>query len=341
MQSIKAKTFKNKLTFDLFLNAFYRAKKCKGQKYEILKFESNLEVNIWNLVTEIKTNTYQIGNYHEFTIYEPKERIIKSLPFRDRIVHQWYVEEFIKPYFVPRFINDTYACIVNKGTHKASYKLRKMINSQNNNNYYFIKCDIKKYFYNIDKRILIDIFKKTCKDQDLINFTYLLLYSKDNNNIGLPIGNYTSQYFANIYLNELDKYLKYKLKIKYYLRYMDDFICIVNNKQDAKKLLFNINNFLVSCLNLNLNHKSRIIPGFLSIDFVGYKITGDKVSVRKSCLIKMNNKLNNHYVNNLDPSFNSFKAHLKHSNSINIINNFSIKVLDLKGQKRCTTGIPF
>src|SRR5574344_2318079 len=164
MQSIKSNTFKNKIRFDLFLNAFYRAKKCKGQKYEILKFESNLEVNIWNLMDDIKNNKYILGKYHEFTIYERKERLIKSLPFRDRIVHQWYGEEFIKPYFVPRFINDTYACIVNKGTHKASYKLRKMINSQNNNNYYFIKCDIKKYFYNIDKRILIDIFKKFCKD---------------------------------------------------------------------------------------------------------------------------------------------------------------------------------
>ena len=153
MQSIKPGTFKNKIQFDLFLKAHERAKKSKGQKYEILKFEKNLEVNLFNLMKEIKSDNYHVGKYHEFTIYEPKERIIKSLPYRDRIVHQWYVNEFIIPYFCPRFINDSYACIKNKGTHRASYKLRKMIKSQYNKKYFFIKGDIKKYFYNIDKNI--------------------------------------------------------------------------------------------------------------------------------------------------------------------------------------------
>ena len=115
--------FDEKLTFIKLLEAHKRAKKGKSNKYEVLLFESNLEINIMNLYYDLKYNNYKLGKYKTFTIYEPKERIIKALPYRDRIVQQWYVEEFIKPFFIKRFIDDSYACIDNKGTHKAVKKL--------------------------------------------------------------------------------------------------------------------------------------------------------------------------------------------------------------------------
>ena len=115
-KSIK-NVFDSKLTFMKLLEAHQRASKIKRNKPEVMKFNIDLESNITNLLTKIETNQYHLGKYREFVIYEPKERIIKSLPYVDRIVHQWYVEEFIKPYISKRFIKDTYACIEGRGTH--------------------------------------------------------------------------------------------------------------------------------------------------------------------------------------------------------------------------------
>lgn len=219
-----SKTLKNcfykNLTFEKMLAAHKRAKKNKHKK-EIILYEMDLETNLTNLIDDIKNFKYKIGNYKEFKVYEPKMRIIKSLPYRDRIVHQWYIEEFIKPFFGKRFIYDTYACLDNKGSHKAMKRVQKFMRQMKytNSEYYIIKCDIKKYFYNIDRKILFKILTKYISDKKLLNFTNVLLENEDI--IGIPIGNYTSQFFANIYLSELDHYIKEKLQIKYYVRYMD------------------------------------------------------------------------------------------------------------------------
>ena len=181
--------FDEKLTFIKLLEAHKRAKKGKSNKYEVLLFESNLEINIMNLYYDLKYNNYKLGKYKTFTIYEPKERIIKALPYRDRIVQQWYVEEFIKPFFIKRFIDDSYACIDNKGTHKAVKKLQFYMMKMNKlyGDYYILKCDIKKFFYNIDKDILFNILKKYISDKKVLNLTKIFIYD-DDNNISIPIG---------------------------------------------------------------------------------------------------------------------------------------------------------
>ena len=214
--------FDEKLEFIKLIEAHNRAKKNKGNRPEIIKFEMNLEGNIINLLYKIKNNTYHIGKYREFYVYEPKQRLIKSLPYIDRIVHQWYVEEFIKPHFVPQFITDSYACLTNKGGHLAVLRTQHFMQlmKRKYNNYYVLKCDIKKYFYSIDKNILFNILKRNIKDKKLLSFTKIIIFD-DNEEKGIPIGNYTSQFFANIYLNELDHYVKEKLQLKYYGRYMD------------------------------------------------------------------------------------------------------------------------
>ena len=212
--------FDKKLTFEKLIEAHDRAKKGKANKKDVIKFEMDLETNIMNLYKNIKNNTYKMGEYRQFIVYEPKERIIKSLPYIDRIVHQWYIKEFIKPFIVPKFISSSFACLENKGTHKAVKTLQKYMRiKKRSGDYYVLKCDIKKFFYSIDKRILFDIMKRYISDKKLLELTKKLIY--DNEDIGIPIGNYTSQFFANIYLNELDHYVKEKLKIKYYVRYMD------------------------------------------------------------------------------------------------------------------------
>lgn len=215
--------FDKNLTFKKLMEVHLRARKHKTYKNEVIKFEINLENNITNLLHNIQNNTYKVGKYFQFKIYEPKERIINALPYQDRIVHQWYVEEFIKPYIVPKFINTSFACLKNRGTHMAvdSVQNQLRIFKRNYGDFWILKCDIKKFFYSIDSCILFEIMKKYIADKKLLSFTHLLIFDNRTNKIGIPIGNYTSQFFANIYLNELDQFIKNNLHIKYLTRYMD------------------------------------------------------------------------------------------------------------------------
>lgn len=324
--------YDEKLTFEKLLEAYKRAKKGKGNKKEILKYELDLETNIMNLYNSLKNQTYKMGKYREFKIYEPKERLIKSLPFKDRIVHQWYIEEFIKPFIIKRFINDSFACIDKKGTHKAIKKLQKYI--RKNKDGYVLKCDIKKYFHNIDKNILFNIMKKHINDKKILELTKIFIF--DNKELkDIPIGNYTSQYFANIYLNELDHFIKEKLKIKFYLRYMDDFIIILKTKQETKIVLNKINDFLNKNLNLQLNNKTTYYPIYKGINFCGYIVYDTHILVRKRCIKKIKRKIkkwNTLYNNNqlnyhkFILCFNSFKGHIKHANTYNLYNKLYNKI---------------
>lgn len=331
------KCFYQKLTFSSFLDAHDRSRKGKNCKKEVLLFKLNLETNIVDLIKEIKEKRYRIGRYHEFVIHYPKERIIKAPSYKDRIVHQWYVHEFIKPYVLPRFITDSYACIENRGNHKAVLKLQKYmrIMKRKYNNYYVLKCDVKKFFYNIDKEILFEILKKDISDDDLLNFTKVLIFSEDNSKVGIPIGNYTSQFFANIYLNELDHYIKEKINVKYYIRYMDDFILLFPSKEEASYVFNLIREFLNKKLNLELNRKSRYFPNNQGIDFCGYKIYETHILVRKRCKKDMKKKIkkwnNLFYKNKLDlkktqMSISSWKSHCKHACSYNLVNKMMDKI---------------
>lgn len=318
------KCFLERLTFENMLAAHKRASKGKKSKKEVILFEMDLETNLIRIIDEIRNHKYKFGEYREFLVYEPKERIIKSLPYRDRVVHQWFVEEFVKPYYSKRFIKDTYACIDGKGTHLAVEKtqeyMRKM--KKQYGEYYVLKCDVKKYFYNMDKQVLLNILKDKIKDKYLIDFIKVIL--DDGSDLGIPIGNFTSQYFANIYLNELDHFVKEQLQIKYYIRYMDDFVLLVKDRETAKALLTKIESFLTNNLKLTLNSKSKYFPNKFGIDFCGYRIYETHIILRKRFKNKVNKsirlwgKLKEEIRLNVDKcyrSWNSFKAHASHANS--------------------------
>lgn len=336
IKSIKIKLI-SKLRFELFIDAFNRASINKRNKKEVLEYLINLEGNIINLINDIYNDNYHLGEYKTFYIYEPKERVIRSLPFKDRIVHQWYVEEFLKPYYSKSFIYDTYACIEDRGTHKAVKRLQKFMKSVNDD-YYVIKFDIKKYFENIDKDILFGILKKKIKDKYLIDFTYKMIY-ENNEFIGICIGNYTSQWFANIYLNELDHYVKEILNIKYYLRYMDDFIILVPNKEIAKDIYNKIKIYINSKLHLELNKKSRYYPIRYGCDFCGYIIYRNYVKIRKRAKKKINKsikvwnylyKANKFNYSKFISSYNSYMSYLKHANSYTYIRTINNKIIYIK-----------
>ena len=183
------KCFDKKLTFQKLIEAHSRTKKYKTYKNEVIKFEINLENNIINLLNNIKNNTYKIGKYFQFKVYDPKERIINALPYQDRIVHQWYVEEFIKPYIVPKFINTSFACLKDKGTHRAVEEVQKQLRifKRNYGDFWILKCDIKKFFYSINPNILFEIMKKYISDEKLLSFTHLLIFDHWSDKIGIPI----------------------------------------------------------------------------------------------------------------------------------------------------------
>lgn len=326
-KKIKNLFYKN-LTFDKLLAAHKRARKHKTYKNEVIKFEFNLENNLINLLKNLENGTYRLGKYFQFKIYEPKERIIQALPYKDRIVHQWYVEEFIKPFIIPRFINTSFACLDNKGTHKAveTVQHQMQIMKRNFGDFWILKCDIKKFFYNINPYILFQILKKYISDKPLLDLSQIFIFNGpiDKSKVGIPIGNYTSQYFANIYLNELDQYIKRDLKVKYYCRYMDDFILILKTKQyciNSKKL---IEKFLHNHLKLELNNKSRYYPYKMGVNFCGYRIFTTHRLLRTSSKKKIKKNIktwNNQYHNNkLDfqyaiQSLNSWVGHSSHCNS--------------------------
>ena len=274
--------FDEKLKFDLMLKAFYRAAKGKRENKEVILFEMNLADNIFHLLKDIYFEKYKPGIYRKFTIYEPKKREILALPFRDRVLHQWYVEEFIKPIFLPKFIVDTYACIPERGLHKALRKLSDYIKQKHHEkkNFYILKCDIAKFFNNIDKRILLNILKRKIKDKKFIKLTENILFD-GTGQVKIPIGNYTSQFFANIYLNELDHFVKEKLRIKYYVRYMDDFILLLDSKEEAKEILNKISQFLTQKLHLKLNQKTNYFRESQGVNFCGYKIFLNKIYLSK------------------------------------------------------------
>ena len=328
--------FYKKLTFQNFIDAEKRARKHKIYKFEVINYELNLENNLINLINKLKNKSYRLGKYYKFKIKEPKERTIKALPYEDRIVQQWYIEEFIIPYITPKFIFSSFSCIKNRGSHLAIstlYKYMKKIYYKNKS-FWILSCDIKKFFYNIKPKILYHILEKYIEDSDLMFLTKLLIYDSRevNETSGIPVGNYTSQYYANIYLNGLDQYIKRTLKIKYYVRYMDNFVLLLNSKEECKKIKELIRVFLSDSLNLELNTSSNYFPNKNGVTFCGFRIFTTHILLKNSnkrLIKKRVNKWNKKFKNKqLDisqavQSYNSWYGHASHCNSYNLTSKIS------------------
>ena len=224
--------FDKQLTYEKLMIAHKLSRKGKGYRKDVILFNLKQEEYIMWLYEKLKTKTYKHGGYTVVYITEPKVRKIEKSKYIDRIVHRWVVDNFLVTYFVPTFISTTYACLKDRGMHKACLDVQKaMLHCKRAwNEYYILKMDIKKYFENINKNILYRILKKKIKDEKLLWLINEIVFSNEGIK-NLPIGNYTSQMFANIYLNELDQYIKHKLCCKYYYRYMDDGIILTKTKQ--------------------------------------------------------------------------------------------------------------
>lgn len=196
-------------------------------------------------------------------------------------MHRFVVDNFLIPYFVPTFMNTSYACLKDRGMHKACLDVKKVMLHCKKiwGEYYILKMDVKKYFDNINKDILYEILKRKIKDEKLLWLIKEIIYSNKGEK-GLPIGNYTSQMFANIYLNEMDQYIKNELQCRRYFRYMDDVIILIKTKEEAKQVLEKIQIFLKEKLELELNSKTQIFKNKQGVNFCGYKINEYRLKIR-------------------------------------------------------------
>ena len=318
----------NALTFSKIKAAYDRTRRRKKLTEQTLKFEIYLEDYIYDIYTKLKNKTYNVSKGIGFIVKEPKEREIWCLPFYDRVIQQLYVYEYIMPYMVPKFISTSYACIPKRGLHQCINMLQHYMQcaKRNYKNPYVLQYDVSKFFNTIDKEILYKIMCKYYKDKDFLELTRKYIWI-NNDQKGIFIGNYTSQYFANIYMNELDHYIKEELKIKYYIRFMDDGILIVEGKQKAKEALEKIEAFLKENLELSLNKKTRYYPLNQGIVYCGFKIFCTHKLIKKQNKINVKRRIKSWKKipktkdtrKAIKQSFNAWKGYAKHANSYNLI----------------------
>lgn len=271
------------ISVENLFSAFYEFRQGKRHKEEVPEFEYDLEKNIFQLRRELRKFTYQPLAPKVFKVSEPKSRFIQAACVRDRIVHRAIVR-IINPIFEPGFIYDSYACRINKGTLNAVRRLEKFWRKESKNytqKIYFFKGDIRKYFDSIDHNVLLEIIKRRISCPRTIWLIKKILKRQPTNckgikveqGKGLPISNLTSQLFANIYLNEFDEFLKHKLRARFYIRYVDDFIIVSKDRAYLATLIEPIENFLKEHLRLDLHPvKRKIFSSRSGFDFLGYFI---------------------------------------------------------------------
>lgn len=281
---MKNKTDFEKITdFGNLYKAYKKASSGNGFINSRMKFQTVALDGIWQIKQQLETKTYQISKYNEFTIYEPKERIIKVGSFKDKIVQHSLCDNVLLPMLRNEFIDNNFAGQVGKGTLYGLDILKSHIlaaYSEYGMDCWIIKADIRKFFYSIDHEILIGMVRNLMLDADTLWLCEKFIDSTKG--AGLPLGNQVSQVYALLYLSGLDHYITEEFGVKYYGRYMDDFYLIVQDKESAKHCLKEITRY-VSGLKLELNEKTQIIPFKNGIKFCGFHtyITSDGKIIRK------------------------------------------------------------
>jgi RNA-directed DNA polymerase len=305
-----------------FENLYVCYRKCRKNKrgtINALKFEINAEETLFKMAEALSDRTYRPGRSVCFVVDKPKMREIIAADFRDRIVHHLLVER-LEAIYESVFIHDSYACRKNKGLHRAVARVREFIRKGSRNgrkSLYYIHLDIKNFFMSVDKNILFKLLLKKVTDESLLWLARVVIFQNPvtdciikgkrelikhlppqkslfnrPENKGLPVGNLTSQFFANVYLNALDQFVKHRLKCRYYVGYCDDFLLFGNCIQEFLAAKKQIGEFLFARLGLTLNEKYlRVIPVQRGIDFLGYIIRPDYLLVRRRVVNTMKEKL--------------------------------------------------
>lgn len=298
-------------------------------RHSSIVFDMHRVLNLTALWREMKNETYAVGAYIKFSVYEPKERVIHAPLIRDKIV-QFLAHEQLQAIYGNVFITDSYACIAGRGTHKAVkavYRYMRTVDYQTNGDAWIVKLDVRKFFYSIDREILKRLLRKKIADERFLLLLDKIVDSSPEGEKGIPLGNITSQDFANIYLNELDQYAKHFLGLRYYVRYMDDVVAIVPTKEAAKETLAAFTKFLKDRLNVETNEKSQIFPLSQGVNAYGFKIRVTHIQLRDSSkkamkrrIRRMDEKLRTGEItrHDVDQAVSSWLGHARHSNSYNL-----------------------
>ena len=277
-----SKKYNDIVTIESILDAWGRFLRGKRRRKDVAEFQNRLAENLSSLYYDLQNKAYRHGSYFAFNIFDPKLRNIHKACVRDRLLHHIIYKE-LYPYFEQRFIYDSYSCRENKGTHKALERFKYFAGKVSKNHTrtcYVLKCDIKKFFANIDHSILRKILERNIEDKDIlwlleqvIDSFYVpnSIYAMAEMKKGLPLGNLTSQLLVNVYMHEFDIFVKQGLRVKYYIRYADDFIILSEDKKYLEDLLVKFHNFLNNKLYLTLHENKVYIKTYGSgVDFLGW-----------------------------------------------------------------------
>jgi len=313
--------------------AYKKAKRGKNWYREVLKFEEDCKGNLLLLKNSLENLTYVTSEYEIFEkICGNKTREIYKLPFYPDRICQWAIMLQVESVFIKGFTKDTYSAIPKRGIHLALKRIKKELKKDKVGMTYCLKIDIKKYYPNIDHNVLKTKLKRLFKDRELLWLLSEIIDSLPNGK-GLPIGNYTSQYLANFYLSDFDRWIKEEKKVRHFFRYMDDMIFFSDNKEDLHKLLKEIKLYITENLKLQLKGNEQVFPiDKRGVDFVGYVIYPTYIKLRKSIKTKMiykMKKLNKkERLNNSDfASINSYNGWITHCDGINLNEKYLVPLL--------------
>lgn len=305
--------------------AHKNAKKGKGWYKEVKMVDADEEYYLKLLQEMLINKTYNTSEYEIFIKKDgEKEREIYKLPyFPDRIC-QWAILQVIEPILINNFTKDTYSAIPGRGIHQALKKLKAAIQNDVLGTQYCLKLDVKKYYPSIDHNILKAKYRRIFKDKDLLWLLDEIIDSTPGD-VGIPIGNYLSQYSGNFYLSSFDHWIKEVKKVKYYFRYMDDIVILGSSKEELHKLRKEVDEYLRNKLKLNIKENWQVFPTFVrGIDFVGYRVFLNYTLLRKSTCKSFKRKMRNINKKRLNGqelnysewcSINSYKGWLKWCNS--------------------------
>ncbi len=263
------------ISLENLLEAWKEFRTNKKSRKDVQEFERNLMDNILLLHKELVTKTYKHSNYEAFNISDPKPRSIHKAVVRDRLLHHAIYRK-LYPFFDKTFITDSYSCRFEKGTHKAldrfhSFALK--VSSNKTKVVWVLKCDIRKFFASIDQSVLVEIIKEYIPEQDIVWLISEIVsgFYSTREGVGLPLGNLTSQLLVNVYMNKFDQFMKHKVKVKYYIRYADDFIIMSQDRRWLEEVLSKVGEFLRTNLKLEL-HPNKVSIETLSsgVDFLGW-----------------------------------------------------------------------
>ncbi len=326
MRKVFCHTYDDTISLENLLEAWKEFKRGKSKKKDVQIFEINLMDNLIYLHKDLKSGEYMHGVYEHFVISDPKRRDIHKASVRDRVLHHAIYRK-LYTFFDKTFIADSYSCRNGKGTHKAINRYEvfaRKVSKNYSKQAYVLKCDIRKFFASIDQAILLELLDSYIVDKMIVKLLAAIIgsFCSTEKGKGLPLGNLTSQLFVNIYMNVFDRHVKHVLKVKYYVRYADDFVVFVDSRESLKVLHQKCEVFLTQKLALTIHpDKVFVKTVYAGLDFLGWVHFPSHGVLRTSTKRRMFRKVS-------EKNIQSYMGLLRHGGGYGIMQQLELKLFD-------------